>query len=365
MLENESIFNNNSIQRRSKKLYSPDNYRFNFVFNYIASFGIVSHGFLIFLFLFLGVHEMALYNVISSVSWYIVYRVHKKEVRIAYLIGYIEILLHGLLAVYFVGWDSGFHYFIFGTVAGLFYMPYFKNITKSIMAAGAALVYLILFNLFNGTTPVYIINERTITYLYYLNIIITYAIFSFTAYFYNLAANKAENKLQELNKTLEVMATTDYLTGIANRRSMINKIEKVAKKHKKNGERFSLIIADVDDFKKVNDQYGHNCGDIVLQSIADILKHSLRKNDTIARWGGEEFLILLPQTNYEEAAIVANKLKRALKKSDYNCLEDGESLTMTFGISEFKNSLDKCISEADKALYRGKSDGKDCVVIYT
>lgn len=364
MLKLDSTFSNGSTKSNPPKSFSHDYYRFNFVFNYIANFGFVAHGLLIFIFLFLGIKEMALYNVLSSISWFFVYRVHKKEVRIAYIIGYIEILLHATLAVYYVGWNTGYHYFIFGTVTGLFYMPYFKSFTKIIIAAGSTFMYLLLFNLFKDMTPIYILSDKTITYIYYLNIVITFAIFSFTAYFYNLAAKKAESKLQELNNTLQLMATTDHLTGIANRRSMISSIEKVAEKYKKDGQRFSLIIADIDDFKKINDQYGHNCGDNILQSIAEILKKSLRKNDTIARWGGEEFLILLPQTNYEEAAVVAKKLKRSLKESYFDCLDDGESLTMTFGISEYKDSLDKCISEADTALYRGKRNGKDCVVIY-
>lgn len=187
---------------------------------------------------------------------------------------------------------------------------------------------------------------------------------SVLAHLYSMAAKKAENKLKDLNKKLKSIASTDHLTGLVNRRSMINIIEKSILNYKKNDKPFSLIIADIDDFKRINDLYGHNRGDRVLKAISNLLKNNLRKNDTIARWGGEEFLILLTDTSYKEACTVATKLKESLSNFQHNYLDETENLSMTFGISQFKGDLDTCISEADKALYKGKRDGKDCVVIY-
>lgn len=170
--------------------------------------------------------------------------------------------------------------------------------------------------------------------------------------------------MQEENKKLRSMASTDHLTGLVNRRSMINVIEKSIINYEENNKPFSLIIADIDDFKRINDLYGHNDGDRALKSITYLLNNNLRKNDTLARWGGEEFLVLLAETTYKEACIVANKLKDSLSAFQHNYLDETENLSMTFGISQFKGDLDRCISEADKALYKGKNGGKDCVVIY-
>ncbi len=340
-------------------------YRFNFVFNYTAIFGIIAHSFFIFLFIIIGIKEMAFYNIISSLSWYIIYQVNKKgHSKIAFTIGYIEVILHSALGLFYMGWGSGFHYFLFSTVTVLFYMPYFKKISKIIISIVSILIYILLFNLFKDRTPIYILNNSILNTIYYLSVIITFAMLSVLSHLYSMAAKKAENKLKELNKKLKSIASTDHLTGLVNRRSIINIIEKSIINYKKNNRSFSLIIADIDDFKRINDLYGHNRGDHVLKAIANLLKNNLRKNDTLARWGGEEFLILLSDTTYQEACTVANKLKESLSNFQHNYLEETENLSMTFGISQFKGDLDTCISEADKALYKGKRNGKDCVVIY-
>ncbi len=360
-----NIHDMQSTQSESKDSFLTAYYRFNFVFNYTAIFGIVAHSLLIFLFIIIGIKEMALYNILSSLSWYLIYRINKKgNSKIAFGIGYLEVVLHSALGIFFMGWGSGFHYFLFSTVTVLFYMPNFKKISKITISLTSIILYIFLFNLFYNTTPVYLLNDSVLNIIYYSSIIITFTMLSVLAHLYSMAAKKAENKLKELNKKLKSIASTDHLTGLVNRRSMINIIEKSIMNYKKNNIPFSIIIGDIDDFKRINDLYGHNRGDRVLKTIADLLKDNLRKNDTLARWGGEEFLILLSDTNYEEACTVAKKLKESLTDFYHDNLNETEHLSMTFGISQFKGDLDRCISEADKALYKGKKDGKDCVVIY-
>ncbi len=360
--------NTSTIQQvnssQSKDSFLTAYYRFNFVFNYTAIFRAIIHSLLIIFFIIIDIKELALYNLLSSLSWYLIYRINRKGYsKIAVSIGYIEVTLHSALGLFFLGWASGFHYFLLNTITVLFYMPYLKK-SKIIIPLLSTLLYILFFNLFYSATPVYILNSSVLNILYYFNIIITFAMLSVLANLFNIAAKKSENKLKEQNKKLKSVASTDHLTGLVNRRSMINVIEKSIINYEDSNIPFSLIIADIDDFKRINDLYGHNHGDRALKAIANLLKNNLRKNDTLARWGGEEFLILLSETTYQEACIVANKLKDSLSAFQHSYLDETENLSMTFGISQFKGDLDRCISEADKALYKGKKDGKDCVVIY-
>ncbi len=125
-----------------------------------------------------------------------------------------------------------------------------------------------------------------------------------------------------------------------------------------------MIVFDIDDFKSVNDTYGHLVGDAVLKALSAIASGSIRKNDIFARWGGEEFTILLPETDIHGAAVVAEKVRSKIAAHD--CGEPGHQ-TCSFGVAEFLSGKDinSIIYCADKALYQAKDNGKNQVVIYS
>lgn len=170
---------------------------------------------------------------------------------------------------------------------------------------------------------------------------------------------KNQRTLEGLTKELRLLATTDYLTKLYNRRYFM---EQVSYYVKKDNNPLSLILFDIDDFKGINDTYGHNGGDAVLVAISDILTSSLREKDIISRWGGEEIMICLPDTTINYAIIIANKLREAI--SEYPFQYDGHRLncTVTGGIIPYNRELstEKNINYVDQALYLGKSSGKNC-----
>jgi len=127
------------------------------------------------------------------------------------------------------------------------------------------------------------------------------------------------------------------------------------------GYDLSVIIADIDDFKQINDHFGHKMGDDVLKKVSMILKSSVRKVDYVGRFGGEEFLIVSPQTKLENAITLAERIRRIVEGIKIEGLN--KSLTLSFGVSSFKKNedLDKLVNEADEALYRAKRAGKNCV----
>jgi len=183
-----------------------------------------------------------------------------------------------------------------------------------------------------------------------------------------------ENNISELEKTndelenakgdLLVAATTDPLTNLYNRRKFIELFEVESARFNRNGSAFTLILSDIDNFKLFNDTYGHACGDFVLVSIAKNIQEILRTQDSLARWGGEEFIILLPDTSIEDGFNVAEKIRAAIASTVFKYIDKELTVTMTFGLSEIAPAmdLDTLINEADKALYKGKIASKNCVL---
>ncbi len=171
--------------------------------------------------------------------------------------------------------------------------------------------------------------------------------------------------LREANEKLEMIATTDPLTNLLNRREMQRKIEEERIRFERSNRQFSIIITDIDNFKRVNDSYGHDCGDYLLVAISVLLKMNIRKQDSLSRWGGEEFLLLLPETNLDGAAVIAEKLRKIIENHLFRYNTIDLKITMTFGVSMLngKETVDQCIIKADKALYKGKQSTKNCVVI--
>jgi diguanylate cyclase (GGDEF)-like protein len=169
---------------------------------------------------------------------------------------------------------------------------------------------------------------------------------------------------QRLYEELYVLASVDLLTQTLNRRSMLQHLNQEFSRFERTKAPFSLILLDVDFFKRINDTYGHDGGDLVLTHLAQVLQQSLRKYDRLCRWGGEEFLVLLPDTGLAEATEIAERLRATVEA---NPAGKGEILhTISLGVAEIArhgNSVTSLITEADRALYQAKQNGRNCVVV--
>ena len=189
----------------------------------------------------------------------------------------------------------------------------------------------------------------------------------FTAMYSKLEFQVAERtaELRKANAQLAEAAKVDHLTGLLNRRGFAEEAEAEIRRMFRSGKNFSLVLADVDSFKSFNDRHGHLCGDHVLKRIASIMGERTRDVDRVARWGGEEFIILLPETDTEGAAVLGEKLREAIADNLFEFEGQRLSITMTFGVAVFRRgeSLDTCIARADTALYHGKEGGRNKVMI--
>jgi polar amino acid transport system substrate-binding protein len=181
----------------------------------------------------------------------------------------------------------------------------------------------------------------------------------------NLIVSRYNKKLIEVNNKLDFLYKIDKLTGLFNRHFIDETLEKEVNKTNNYNLACSLsiVLLDVDHFKRINDTYGHHIGDSVLVEVAVILKNNLRKTDLVGRWGGEEFIVVCPETELSEAANLAEKLRH--KISEHHFLEVEKAITASFGVSTCKvdDTVQSLIKRVDDALYFSKRNNRNCVTI--
>lgn len=176
-----------------------------------------------------------------------------------------------------------------------------------------------------------------------------------------LLAEIAERKRMEAR--LAKAAGTDPLTGLANRRAASEHLKYLTSHYRREGEGFALLLCDLDRFKRINDAFGHDAGDAALVGAAEALKDSLREQDMAARWGGEEFLLILPGTDLEGGLIVAEKIRKRLAGKVFGVAGNMIRLTVSIGVSVYRGEgVDPAIKAADAALYAAKRAGRNRVV---
>ena len=169
---------------------------------------------------------------------------------------------------------------------------------------------------------------------------------------------EAHAELAIKNRELESLSTTDFLTGISNRLSMQNFLDTEMARTRRHGGSAALLFIDIDHFKSINDIYGHQVGDDILLAFAKLIKANIRKNDYIGRWGGEEFIVLCPETDIEQAATIARKMLDVIRGHRFPVA--GE-VRASIGVSATHpgDTAEALVSRADDALYEAKNNGRD------
>ena len=270
---------------------------------------------------------------------------------------WIEVLGHAAIGTLLIGWDSGFHYYL------LMFIP------AIVVSAGTRLVpYLLLVLLFVFYTGLHALSlhlgalapldARALLVVHGFNVAVVFAMAAYTARFYYATVRRAENRLAE-------QAATDPLTGLSNRRNLLTLAEQVQAQAQRSNQPTALVIADIDHFKRINDQLGHDAGDQVLVHIGLLLSRPCRTQDIVARWGGEEFLILLPATNGEAALALAERIRQTVAAQPLVYAHASITPALSLGVAELEpgETLDSAIARADHALNHSKEEGRNRVTL--
>lgn len=179
----------------------------------------------------------------------------------------------------------------------------------------------------------------------------------------DLSRRRAKQNLINLAGEHEYAAKHDAMTGLANRREGLNQLEAEYERYLRNQRRFSVVLMDIDLFKSVNDSFGHQAGDKLIALVASKLHNTCRKIDTLSRWGGEEFLVILPETGSEEAVHTADRIRKAIAAASIDHDGNRVNATISAGVASIQGaeSADRLLQRADEALYAAKATGRNKV----
>ncbi len=341
------------------------NNQLKFITDKFMLIALVIHILLTFIFFWMDLTILGYVNIVSSFVYLVGYYINKRGHTLAALyMGHIEIVIHAAIAVYLLGSGSGFQYYILDVIILTFIAAKPSTVVKSFIVLADTAIFVILTLVFRS--PVIPIDSVVVDTLHFLNIIFVCASLAIATYLFRKVTDAAEENLRTLNKKLETLANTDGLTKLLNRRCMMEKLIEEVQSFNEHKEPFTLILADIDRFKSINDTHGHDCGDLVLKKSAEFLKESLGNNH-VARWGGEEFLFLLRKTEKEEAYHVVEELRRSFEEDiEFQHEDKTLKISLTFGLAEYNDAQQDVferVNIADKALMQGKNQGKNCVVV--
>lgn len=319
----------------------------------------VAHLAFIFLFDSVGVAWMARGNVASVLVYTLsALLIHNGRHFIAMGLIVGEILLHGILSVVVIGWDSGFHYYIILIIPVSILSSMHANWQKAVVATAVGVLYMGLDFAFRDAQPLESLPHAMLSGLHYFNQACTLIILGILATVYYRLVASAEAKLRH-------QACTDPLTQLRNRRFAMEVAQHEAAVFERGGRPLALVLGDVDHFKQINDVHGHETGDMALKAVAQALREGVREVDHVARWGGEEFLMLLPSTDVDEAMRVSERLRESIQQIDLVHNHQLVPLRITLGVVLLKagETIEQALARADKALYQGKQAGRNRVVL--
>lgn len=325
----------------------------------------ITHTIYMCLFYKFGIREMAIINVFSSLFYLasVIVVVFINEKIVVVYAGLIEVIAHASVATVFVGLRPDFGMFLLMIVPVLLLMPSKnKKIPFTIMFVAVSFYGILRYVYNDPGTSVY--NwEHGIegTIFYCINFAIGSFVLIYAVSIYTVMNNYTQSKIRVQNEQLKVLALMDPLTKLSNRRAMNYELKKIYDDSIDNETSYVIGIGDIDNFKKINDTYGHDYGDLVLIEVANIIKEQLPKHSQVARWGGEEFLFAIPKTDLDDGVKYAQAIVAKVGNKKFEKDDRAFSVTITFGISEGlpNQDVDNVINSADRRLYKGKSNGKN------
>jgi len=265
--------------------------------------------------------------------------------------------------VYRFGWSLGVQSFLVSILPLAYFNIYERPAAKIAYFLGLVTFRILLFAWSLKHTPLSVLDHAETLVCQIVNSIVPLLILTFDFILFSSSIQASERALTINNQVLHKEAGTDPLTGLPNRRALLDEIEQYLRAAPES--QFSVAIADIDFFKKVNDTYGHNCGDYTLKELATLFMEAAADKYKVCRWGGEEFCFFLPGMNIDDAGREMNDVNIAVRKKPLHFGEVDFSVTITIGVEEndYHSTMEQILDRADRKLYMGKVGGRNRVVV--
>lgn len=319
----------------------------------------LTHVVFLLLFFLLDIPVLVVFNFFSCLLYYLAARAFVnvsgvEDYRLVATLVLAEVIAHAYLASYYIGLDSGFHYYILMmTVVPMINVgiAFYANVIRLIVIA---LAYIVLVWWLGEAAPIHQLNQTLLTSLCSVNV-------AAVIFGVGIVSLKTLYVVLKEKAMLANLATTDKLTGLYNRHGFMALVAQEIDARAPRIDTLSILVLDVDLFKEVNDQYGHQCGDYVLSTLSKVMRAVLRKHEMIARWGGDEFIVLLPDTDKTELAALAERLRLAVAETAFDYNNHHISISVSIGGTTYQpgDSFESLASRADRALYKGKHAGRN------
>lgn len=326
---------------------------------------LVIHTFFLFLFSHIGLSQMVAFNVFSIIFYIIGILLAKTAARtpIWIIMIYFEIVGHAVMCNFLLDWSYGFALYSLMVIPISYYLAYMHpkihNESLFCVILAVANLFLMILPGFFTERDIQKFDQELSNLVSSFNFVVsTFVITIFSAIY--IYENKGSMRdLSSKNDELNFLANYDPLTKLRNR----HHIAEVFGDYEKGTKPFCVILGDIDDFKRINDTYSHDCGDKVLVTVSDIIRKNVSDKGVICRWGGEEILIILSGKSDECFDLMEN-IRLEIQNSRMSFGIKQINVTMTFGFSDYSEamSIEKLVSVADKRLYVGKRNGKNQVV---
>ncbi|MCM1266861.1 MAG: GGDEF domain-containing protein [Bacteroidales bacterium] len=279
----------------------------------------------------------------------------------AYCVLNVCILIFATVNVFFLGWNIGIQHFLAVLLVFVFFSKYKHEKAKLAFAGFLFVLRLFLFYYCRSNAPLITLDADLTGIMQIVNSFFIFLSFGLIAHLFSSSTQEIEGKLIEYNEKLMKQANTDTLTGLYNRRRTMEYLEKLLKT---TNTQISICLCDIDFFKRVNDTYGHDVGDEVLKKISEAFQKNLPSDTFISRWGGEEFLLIFPRLNGDEAIIALETLRQRIREIVFDGGTESFSVSLTYGLVEYDycSDITTLLKEADEKLYLGKESGRDRIV---
>lgn len=318
-------------------------------------------------FLFFNIKELFIFNSCSTLYYtFLLILTKNGNYKVMLLLTHIEVGLFASYTTILVGWECGFALFYICMASLVYFCPY-KNRYIPYLFSLFELALFIITKIFTlNIEPIYanVLVDYSI-YLYFINTLGCFFVILYAAFISNISARATQKELISANDNLIYLANHDYLTGLMTRRGAFPILNDLYIDYLHHNRPFTLIMSDIDNFKSINDNYGHACGDYVLRIISELFSGFVNeKNISAVRWGGEEFLIVYKNSSKEECIEEIVKLCEAVALFPFEYDKYSFNLTMTFGMCDCtsSDSVQDMIATADGLLYQGKRNGKNQVL---